>query len=298
MKCLLCGEILTNPRSKFCNPAHKMKYRRGVTVKEGKKEVEATTVTNDAVCSRNSFLDKVNKYAKEKGLAPAVLGRDHPRVEFISSGISEINELVGGFPKKRITEIYGMQGVGKTQLAMKILSSLPKETKVLYIDTEESINSIPENVTIIHESILENVVGLVEDALKGDYPDLIIIDSVASMVPRVELEGDSGDANVGVKARLMSQWMRRMPIYIRGSNTAIVFINQQREKIASWGPVKFTPGGWALPFAASLRLELKCKKADIKETYQLVEVVVTKSRFTRPLIRTEFKLYYENREKG
>ena len=143
-KCKYCGATLKNPRAKFCSPAHKMKFRReneaGVTDKP------AISVTDKETPEQH--LSRINKELKKKGLPTMMLGKDIPKIEFVSSGIKEIDSLIKGFPRKRITEIFGMKSVGKTQLMLRILEALP-DLKILYIDTEESLVSPPDNVKVV-----------------------------------------------------------------------------------------------------------------------------------------------------
>lgn len=230
---------------------------------------------------------KLNKLLKEKGL-PTTIAHGSLTIKFLETGIKQIDEMTGGFPIRRITEIYGMKGVGKTSLITRLFNA---DAKILYIDTENAIVNPPSNVTQVHEYLLENVSEVVDDALGLDY-DMIVVDSVASMVPRAEIEGDTGDAHMGLKARLMGQWMRRINVKLSKSNTALVFINQERDTMNAYGYQKFTPGGHALPYAASLRLELKTVKKDRKEDGHMVTVKVEKSRVCKPHQETRFKLEY------
>lgn len=242
--------------------------------------------------SKNDISD-LNKVLKAKGL-PVMQRGGIAKIEFLESNIKELNELTGGFPINRITEIYGRSGVGKTFLAKQLIG---EGTKTLYVDTENALTDLPENVSIITEHELETISDIVDVALDSKVYDLIVVDSVASMTTRVEVEGDAGDSNMGVKAKLMSQWMRRVNQHLKASGTALVFINQERDSMSPYGKAKFTPGGHALPYASSLRLELKSLAKDkiMKDKGQVghhVEVKVEKSRVCKPFISTTFKLMY------
>lgn len=222
-------------------------------------------------------------------------------VQFISSGIPEIDTLTGGIPKARITEIYGTTGAGKTSLTLKCVSGLSKNGKVLFIDAENAINpsfltddANTDNIVISNESNLETVAELTVEAVKEF--DAIVIDSVASLLPRVEQDGEMGDQNIGIKARLMGKWMRKLVAPLGKSNCAFLFINQLRESPSMYVP-KYTPGGKALPYAASLRIELSSNKADriIKDGLTVahrVKVEVTKSKISQPHLSTSFVLKY------
>lgn len=241
----------------------------------------------DASAGRESKTRKLNEWLREQNL-PTLMNGTAVKTEFISTGITEIDDMTGGFPKRKITEIYGMKGVGKTALVTKLFNS---DAKILYVDTENALDNLPDNVTKFSEYILEDVEKAVHGFLAEGY-DMIVVDSVASMIPRAEVEGDEGDAHMGLKARLMSQWMRKVNMHLSQSDTALVFINQQRETMNAFGYQKFTPGGHGLPYAASLRLELKTTKKDRLENGHWVNVEVEKSRVCKPYQTTRFKLEY------
>lgn len=224
------------------------------------------------------------------------------QVTFVTSGIPEIDELTGGFPRARITEISGKQGVGKTSLMAKTLAAMSEQDKVLYIDSENALN--PERVKQLGgkldqvdfstEYILEDVADLVISKL-GKY-DIIIVDSVAGLVSKTELEAETGAANVGVKAKRMHNWVRKMTGALGKSRTALVFINQIHQSPNMYQPT-YTTGGTALDYAASLRLELSNNKADLlgqpgAYTGVWVHVLVTKSKLSQPYAKTKFRLGY------
>jgi recombination protein RecA len=257
--------------------------------RDANRQKEPSTPIKDTLTPPK--INRINTLLAERNLPPIIRGSDLPPVDFISSGIKEIDALAGGFPRKRVTEVFGLKGVGKTALMTRIINSTPN-LKVFYVDAENALIQVPDNIEVFNEFILERVEEAVEVALQANY-DLIVVDSVASLVPWAEVEGDAGDAHMGLKARLMSQWMRRINFHLSKSTAALVFINQQRETLSQWGSSKFTPGGFALGFASSLRIELKSNKADKKENYQLVTAVVEKSRFSKPYEKAEFKLVYK-----
>jgi recombination protein RecA len=284
----ICGTEFSPKRStaKYCSNKCKVKdFRDKDLLDPDTKDIK------EVVSRARNTMDKMNKALAARGLPLMVMGSDIPPVEFISSGIGEVDEITKGFPRKKITEIYGLKGVGKTYLMSHIVSSLP-ELKICYIDAEGGLPTPPDNVEVNNEHQLEAVADIVEEALKNDIYDLIVVDSIASLIPRAEIEGDSGDVHMGLKARLMSQWMRRISTYLFKSNTAVVFINQQRESMNPYGPNKFTPGGYAVPYAASLRLELKSNKVDKFEGGHWVNVEVEKSRVCKPYQKARFKLIY------
>jgi recombination protein RecA len=239
----------------------------------------------------------MNQIFKERGLPLMMMASDLPPQEFVSSGIPEIDAMTGGFPRGKVSEIYGMQGVGKTSLMLQIFKKLP-ELQIAYVDAEQAINEAflkqqgITNVELLHTHVMEQVMEQVEVMVQTNHYDLIVIDSVASITPWPELEGNAGDAHMGLKARLMGQFMRKILGQLNQTKTALVFINQLRENMSMYGPAKFTPGGHALPFAASLRLELKTNKVDRKDWGHVVHVEVTKSKVSRPFQKADFKLKY------
>lgn len=221
-------------------------------------------------------------------------------VTFITSGVPEIDELIGGFPRGRITEIYGAKSVGKSSLMFLCLSALVGKAKVLYVDVENAINierlrhleAVSADFDASTEYVLEKVADLTTEAVEANKYDVIIIDSVAALVTETELAGDMGAANIGVKARLMGQWMRRVVGPLGDSKTAMVFINQWRESPQPFAP-RFRPGGKALPYASSLGMELKSAKKDRDTKGQVVHVIVEKNKLGQPYIETQFKLFYK-----
>ena len=240
---------------------------------------------------------KAKKAAADEGFSIKSLA-EYGDIEFITSGIEEIDAITP-FPRGRITEISGMQGVGKSELVQACLTNMSKEGKVLYIDAENALNPSrllakggeAKNIIISDMCILEDVAKLTVDSV-NKY-DVIVIDSVATLVTKSEAEGETGDQFVGLKARLMGQWMRKLIGPLGKSRCAVVFINQIRESMSMYVP-KFTPGGKALPYAASLRLELSTNKADRLSDGKghWVNVEITKSRVCPPYQKTRFKLFY------
>lgn len=223
-------------------------------------------------------------------------------VEFLTSGIKEIDTLIGGFPRSRLTELYGKNGVGKTTLMCMCLAAMSEKETVLFIDAENALNKDRvanlggklDKIDVSVEYQLEAVADLVLESL-GRY-DIIIVDSIAGLVPKTESEGETGAANIGVKARLIHQWMRKMIGRLGKSKTALVFVNQLRESPDIYTP-PFTTGGLAIPYAASLRLQLSSNKSDriVKDKAFIghwVNVEVTKSKVSPPHARTKFKIKY------
>lgn len=224
------------------------------------------------------------------------------KLEFITSGVAEI-DAVTMLPRGRITEIYGQPGVGKTSLMMHCIAAMSRDGKVLFIDSENALNpdrmrSYPVNVKNVFVSslyVLEEVEDLVMESL-NKY-DVIIVDSVAGLTARTEHVGEAGAANIGIKAKLIHQWMRRMTGLLGETNCALVFVNQLRAGLDIYHP-EYTTGGTGLTFAASLRIKLSNNKADRIPTAgggysgHWVHFEITKSKISQPHIKGKFKLKY------
>ena len=205
---------------------------------------------------------------------------------FLETGIDNLDDAVGGYPKETITEIYSRPGCGKTSMLMWTAINMGYRT--LYIDTENRVRmKLPENIVLVSENVVENVEGTVNDALdlrdSDGKPvfDLIVVDSVASMIPGKML-ADEYAADMGLKARAMAKWMQRLPAHLRGSNCALVFTNQIRDTMNAFGVKTFTPGGHALTYACSLRLAMYSnsgdeRKADGKKVGHDVRAVIEKN---------------------
>ena len=204
-----------------------------------------------------------------KGAIMKLGAKEHMEIDVTSSGSLALDIAlgVGGYPKGRIIEIYGPESSGKTTFALQAIAEVQKEGgRAAFIDAEHALDPVyAKNLGVdINELLLsqpdtgEQALEICEALVRSEAVNIIVVDSVAALVPRAEIEGDMGDAHVGLQARLMSQALRKLSGTISKTKTTAIFINQLREKVGvMFGNPETTPGGRALKFYATIRLDVR-----------------------------------------
>ena len=267
---------------------------------------EKKTAVKDTDAALDDAISQIEKKFG-KGSVMRLGDRTAVDVDVIPSGSLTLDKAlgIGGYPKGRIIEIYGPESSGKTTLTLHAIAQAQKQGgKAAFIDAEHAIDPVyAKNLGVdIDELILsqpdsgEQALEIAEMLVRSGVIDLIVIDSVAALVPQVELDGEMGDAAVGLQARLMSKALRKLSGVMNKTNCTVIFINQLREKIGvMYGNPETTTGGRALKFYSSVRVEIR-RSEQIKQNGEIIgnkaNIKVVKNKVAPPFKTTQVEIIY------
>ena len=266
-----------------------------------------TTQQDDKKKALGLAIAQIEKSHGKGSIMRLGVGAPRVRIDAIPTGAINLDAAIGigGIPRGRITEIYGPESSGKTTLCLHVVANAQRAGGVAaYIDAEHALDTEYarklgvdiENLLISQPDTGEQALEICEILVRSGAVDIVVIDSVAALVPKAEIEGEMGDSHVGLQARLMSQALRKLTGAIARSRTSVVFINQLREKIGvMFGNPETTTGGKALKFYASVRLDIR-RIAPVKDKEEVVgshvRVKVVKNKVAAPFKQAEFDIMH------
>jgi len=274
--------------------------------KQDKQDLKEISMESGKGKALDTTLANLNKKYGE-GIVMKLGDATKLTVEAIPSGSLSLDIAlgVGGFPRGRIIEVYGPESSGKTTLCLHVIAEAQRSGGICgFVDVEHALDPVyatkigvdVNNLYVSQPDTGEQALEIAEALVRSNAMDVVIVDSVAALVPRAEIEGEMGDSHVGLQARLMSQALRKLTGVVKASNTCMIFTNQLRQKIGvMFGNPETTSGGMALKFYASVRLDVR-RTESIKQGEQVIgnrtRVTVKKNKVAAPFRIAEFDIMY------